>query len=65
MDRERERGREGEREKVELWRTLAYPIKIMLTPRQDCIIDKLDLEQGRMSVALPEEPLNVAYLVVS
>eukprot|EP00435_Cladocopium_sp_Y103_P015373 s1416_g3.t1 len=24
---------------------------------QDCIIDKLDLEQGRMSVALPEEAL--------
>jgi len=27
---------------------------------QDCIIDKLDLEQGRMSVALPEEALEAA-----
>ena len=27
--------------------------------RQDCIIDKLDLEQGRMSVALPEVHLRI------
>jgi len=27
---------------------------------QDCVIDKLDLEQGRMSVALPEEALEAA-----